>query len=72
MLRAEIKLYKAAFFCCRPDEIANDGNALPKEISKDKKFRAIYDIPYVFEAREYLRKKLIGQKVSKEFVSFER
>ena len=25
--------------------------------------RALYDIPYMFEAREFLRKKLIGKKV---------
>jgi staphylococcal nuclease domain-containing protein 1 len=26
--------------------------------------RPLYDIPYMFEAREFLRKKLIGKKVS--------
>uniref|UniRef100_A0A8C6NKX5 Staphylococcal nuclease domain-containing protein n=1 Tax=Nothobranchius furzeri TaxID=105023 RepID=A0A8C6NKX5_NOTFU len=31
---------------------------------KDKRFRPLYDIPYMFEAREFLRKKLIGKKVS--------
>ena len=25
--------------------------------------RALYDVPYMFEAREFLRKKLIGKKV---------
>merc|ERR1711962_147047 len=31
---------------------------------RDKKqFRPLYDIPWLFEAREFLRKKLIGQKV---------
>ncbi len=28
--------------------------------------RPLYDIPYMFEAREFLRKKLIGKKVNKE------
>ncbi|MPC21156.1 Nuclease domain-containing protein 1 [Portunus trituberculatus] len=28
-----------------------------------KNFRPLYDIPWLFEAREFLRKKLIGQKV---------
>ena len=27
--------------------------------------RALYDVPYMFEAREFLRKKLIGKKVNK-------
>uniref|UniRef100_A0A0N4ZCN2 Staphylococcal nuclease domain-containing protein n=1 Tax=Parastrongyloides trichosuri TaxID=131310 RepID=A0A0N4ZCN2_PARTI len=29
-----------------------------------KQFRALYDIPYMFEAREYLRKRLIGKSVN--------
>uniref|UniRef100_A0A8C3G3E5 Staphylococcal nuclease domain-containing protein n=1 Tax=Cyclopterus lumpus TaxID=8103 RepID=A0A8C3G3E5_CYCLU len=29
-----------------------------------KRFRPLYDIPYMFEAREFLRKKLIGKKVN--------
>ncbi|KAL8222599.1 UNVERIFIED_CONTAM: hypothetical protein K2H54_077596 [Gekko kuhli] len=35
-----------------------------KERKKDKnrKLRPLYDIPYMFEAREFLRKKLIGKK----------
>lgn len=28
--------------------------------------RPLYDIPYMFEAREFLRKKLIGKKVRKQ------
>ena len=28
--------------------------------------RPLYDIPYMFEAREFLRKKLIGKKVRTE------
>lgn len=34
-----------------------------KTKDKDKRFRPLYDIPYMFEAREFLRKKLIGKKV---------
>lgn len=35
------------------------------EIQKDKaKIRPLYDIPYMYEAREFLRKKLIGKKVN--------
>lgn len=29
--------------------------------------RPLYDIPYMYEAREFLRKKLIGKKVEIEF-----
>lgn len=29
-----------------------------------RQFRPLYDIPYMYECREYLRKKLIGKKVS--------
>uniref|UniRef100_A0A8C5FCE5 Staphylococcal nuclease domain-containing protein 1 n=1 Tax=Gadus morhua TaxID=8049 RepID=A0A8C5FCE5_GADMO len=36
---------------------------------KDKRFRPLYDIPYMFEAREFMRKKLIGKKVQSD-VSF--
>lgn len=36
-----------------------------KTKDKDKRFRPLYDIPYMFEAREFLRKKLIGKKVSR-------
>ncbi|XP_057710766.1 staphylococcal nuclease domain-containing protein 1 [Corythoichthys intestinalis] len=35
-----------------------------KSKDKDKRFRPLYDIPYMFEAREFLRKKLIGKKVN--------
>ncbi|XP_030753895.1 staphylococcal nuclease domain-containing protein 1 [Sitophilus oryzae] len=39
-----------------PDE---DGKLPPRP----KGFRPLYDIPWMFEAREYLRKKVIGKKV---------
>ncbi|XP_077528876.1 staphylococcal nuclease domain-containing protein 1 [Haemaphysalis longicornis] len=31
--------------------------------SKDRSFRPLYDIPFMYEAREFLRKKLIGKQV---------
>ncbi|KAL1502357.1 hypothetical protein ABEB36_007507 [Hypothenemus hampei] len=34
-----------------------------KPLPRPKGFRPLYDIPWMFEAREYLRKKLIGKKV---------
>ena len=36
---------------------------LPPLQDKNRKLRPLYDIPYMFEAREFLRKKLIGKKV---------
>ncbi|KAK3585672.1 hypothetical protein CHS0354_020238 [Potamilus streckersoni] len=40
----------------------------PQPIKADtsKKGKPLYDIPYMFEAREFLRKKLIGKKVNVE------
>ena len=42
-----------SFSCCRLAEGADRPN----------NFRALYDIPHMFEAREFLRKKLIGHNV---------
>jgi len=36
---------------------------LEEGAERGKTFRALYDIPYMFEAREFLRKKLIGHNV---------
>ncbi len=36
---------------------------LPEGAQKPKNFRPLYDIPHMFDAREFLRKKLIGQSV---------
>lgn len=33
-------------------------------------FRPLYDIPYMFEAREFLRKRLIGKKVQVIFLLY--
>lgn len=41
----------------RPAKINEDGK------TKAKDFRPLYDIPWMFEAREFLRKKLIGKQV---------
>jgi len=42
-----------------PRQEQDDGNRL-----RQKGFRPLYDIPFMFEAREFLRKKLIGHTVS--------
>ena len=36
---------------------------LGEGVQKPTPFRPLYDIPFMFEAREFLRKKLIGQNV---------
>lgn len=41
-----------------------------KNKDRDKRFRPLYDIPYMFEAREFLRKKLIGKKVRSSVTTF--
>ena len=47
--------------CCRPVDIA-DQEGLRKKDPRARP-RPLYDIPYMFEAREFLRKKLICKKV---------
>ena len=42
--------------------LAEDRGDRPKG-SGSNQFRPLYDIPFMFEAREFLRKKLIGQNV---------
>lgn len=44
----------------RPPRLAESGEGE----TKDKKMRPLYDIPFMFEAREYLRKKLMTKKVN--------
>uniref|UniRef100_A0A8C4QZX0 Staphylococcal nuclease and tudor domain containing 1 n=1 Tax=Eptatretus burgeri TaxID=7764 RepID=A0A8C4QZX0_EPTBU len=41
----------------RPPRMEGDGPT-----DKSRKLRPLYDIPYMFEAREFLRKKLVGKK----------
>lgn len=43
----------------RPEEPKTGGG----EPGKDRNFRPLYDIPFMYEAREFLRKKLIGKNV---------
>lgn len=41
------------------------GDAPPQPLApRPKNFRPLYDIPWMYEAREFLRKKLIGKKVN--------
>lgn len=45
---------------CRNVRLDADGKPIPRP----KGFRPLYDIPFMFEAREFLRKKLIDKKVN--------
>lgn len=59
---------KVFFSSIRPPRIEDEeGSAAPRP----KGSRPLYDIPWMFEAREFLRKKLIGKKVecSLDYVS---
>ncbi|CAL8131754.1 unnamed protein product [Orchesella dallaii] len=52
------KIFLASIRPPRPSEQGGD-----KEKPKGKPVRPLYDIPFMYEAREYLRKKLIGKKI---------
>ncbi|XP_056643670.1 staphylococcal nuclease domain-containing protein 1 [Diorhabda sublineata] len=55
------KVFLASIRAPKEPGRANDDEGKP--VPRPKGFRPLYDIPYMFEAREYLRKKLIGKKV---------
>ncbi|XP_049819243.1 staphylococcal nuclease domain-containing protein 1 isoform X2 [Aethina tumida] len=65
MLKLQNGQYKKVFLSSiRPPKEANRAaDEEGKPVQRPKGFRPLYDIPYMFEAREYLRKKLIGKKV---------
>ncbi|RNA25196.1 staphylococcal nuclease domain-containing 1-like [Brachionus plicatilis] len=54
-------LKKVFLSSIRAPRIADFAELTPKV---DKKANQLYDVPYMFEAREFLRKKLIGKKVN--------
>jgi len=50
------------YILCRPKtDDSQDGTVTERQAGQ--KSRPLYDVPYMFEAREFLRKKLIGKKV---------
>lgn len=61
----ELKVY---FSSLRPPrrEVSNttDINSKTSNTKDARQFRPLYDIPYMFEAREFLRKRLIGKRVT--------
>lgn len=46
-----------------------DDDKEEKKSKPTQRSRPLYDIPYMFEAREFMRKKLIGKKVSAEYLA---
>lgn len=48
------------FFFINRNSPDDEGKTSPRP----KGFKPLYDIPWMYEAREFLRKKLIGKKVS--------
>ncbi|XP_045509641.1 staphylococcal nuclease domain-containing protein 1 [Colias croceus] len=48
----------------RPPREKNNTDEEGKQSPRPKGFKPLYDIPWMYEAREYLRKKLIGKKVN--------
>ncbi|XP_071943600.1 staphylococcal nuclease domain-containing protein 1-like [Antedon mediterranea] len=55
------KYKKITLSSLRPPRMAD---VKEEDQPKDRRVRPLYDIPYMFEAREFLRKKLIGKKVT--------
>jgi staphylococcal nuclease domain-containing protein 1 len=48
-----------------PEEKAKEGEAAAPAAPKGKSsIRPLYDIPHMYEAREFLRKKLVGKRVN--------
>uniref|UniRef100_A0A2I9LPS2 Staphylococcal nuclease domain-containing protein 1 n=1 Tax=Centruroides hentzi TaxID=88313 RepID=A0A2I9LPS2_9SCOR len=56
---ADGTLKKIFLASIRPPRLSED-----KSENKGRSFRPLYDIPYMYEAREFLRKKLVGKKVN--------
>ncbi|CAG9558149.1 unnamed protein product [Danaus chrysippus] len=48
----------------RPPREKNSPDEEGKQSPRPKGFKPLYDIPWMYEAREFLRKKLIGKKVN--------
>lgn len=60
MVKAGKVVKKVHLASIRPPRQENDD---PSSRNRQKGFRPLYDIPFMFEAREFLRKKLIGHTV---------
>lgn len=60
VIKKEDEYRKITLSSVRPPRLTSNAEDQPK----DRRIRPLYDIPYMFEAREFLRKKLIGKKVN--------
>ncbi len=56
--------YKKIFLSSVRPPRASDLKDTPNAARLDKKNIPLYDVPYLFEAREFLRKKLMGKRVN--------
>lgn len=57
--------YKKIFLASiRPPREKNSSDEEGKASVRPKGFKPLYDIPWMYEAREFLRKKLVGKKVN--------
>lgn len=62
---ADGSLKKIHFSSLRPPRLASkDSEDRSSQDRSSQRMRPLYDVPYMFEAREFLRKKLIGKKVN--------
>uniref|UniRef100_A0AC35TZH4 Staphylococcal nuclease domain-containing protein n=1 Tax=Rhabditophanes sp. KR3021 TaxID=114890 RepID=A0AC35TZH4_9BILA len=60
----EIKYFLASVRPPRSEVVKGEkGDIIQAPVQSGKQFRPMYDIPFMFEAREFLRKKLIGKNV---------
>ena len=58
------KIFLASVRSPRAADVAATDESAGKQLRGARtRPRALYDIPYMFEAREFLRKKLVGKKV---------
>ncbi|XP_014370045.2 staphylococcal nuclease domain-containing protein 1 [Papilio machaon] len=66
MIKLSNGTYKKIFLASiRPPREKNNGpDEEGKQSPRPKGFKPLYEIPWMYEAREFLRKKLIGKKVS--------
>uniref|UniRef100_A0A1X7UNN1 Staphylococcal nuclease domain-containing protein 1 n=2 Tax=Amphimedon queenslandica TaxID=400682 RepID=A0A1X7UNN1_AMPQE len=64
VLKTDKGQYQKVFFSSfRPPRKTEDSSE-QQQGSKSERPRPLYDVPFMFEAREFLRKKLIGKRVS--------
>ncbi|RUS90599.1 hypothetical protein EGW08_001596 [Elysia chlorotica] len=65
VIKTETSFKKIFLASIRPPRPVESSENTEKQ-APNKRSRPLYDIPYMFEAREFMRKKLIGKKVNVE------